>query len=64
LSELGDVEDMAKNAIDLLKNEDKLNVFRKNALEQAKEFHIDKILPAYESYYREVIEVSVFEKQT
>jgi len=64
LSKLGDVDDMAKNAVDLLKNEEKLNLFRKNALKQAKQFHIDKILPAYESYYREVLETSVYSKQT
>ncbi len=59
-SELGDVEDMAKNAIDLLTNEDKLETFRKNALKQAQTFHIDKILPKYENYYHKVIRESVY----
>jgi len=61
-SELGDIEDMAKNAIYLLKNEDVLEKFRKNALKQAQTFHIDKILPQYENYYQKVIRESVYTK--
>ncbi len=60
LSPLGDVEDMAKNAISLLEDEEKLETFRKNALEQAMKFHIDKILPMYENYYKKVMESSVY----
>ena len=59
LSSLGDIDDMAKNAITLLKDEEKLETFRKNALAQAQSFHIDKILPQYEQYYHEVIATSV-----
>jgi len=60
LSSLGDIDDMAKNAIYLLKNEEVLESFRKNALKQAQTFHIDKILPRYESYYHKIIETSVY----
>ena len=56
LSEIGDVEDMAKNAIHLLSNEDKLQQFRKNALEQARRFDIEAILPMYENFYEQTIE--------
>ena len=52
---MGDVDDMAKNAIKILKNENLLAKFRKNALEQAKRFDISNILPEYESYYEEVL---------
>ena len=62
-SALGDVEDMAKNAIYLLKNEEILDKFRKNALKQAQTFHIDKILPKYENYYKKVIKESVYSKE-
>ena len=55
LSEVGDVDDMAKNAIELLSDPDKLQVFRKNALEQAKNFDIHVIMPLYEKYYQKVI---------
>jgi N-acetyl-alpha-D-glucosaminyl L-malate synthase BshA len=51
LSDVGDVEDMAKNALHLLENEDLLNQFRANAFEQAKKFEISRILPMYENLY-------------
>ena len=51
LSDVGDVNDMAKNAILLLENEQMLADFKQNALAQAKTFHIDKILPIYEECY-------------
>ena len=54
LSDLGNIEEMAANAIGLLKNEELLKEFKENALIQAKEFSIDKILPLYEEVYRSV----------
>lgn len=60
LSEVGDVEDMAANAISVLKDEEKLKQFRKNALEQARRFDIDKILPQYEQYYEEIVKTAVY----
>lgn len=59
LSNPGDVDEMAKNAIQLLSNEEMLQTFRANALAQAKRFDIDNILPHYEAYYEEVLEKSV-----
>ncbi len=56
LSNVGDVEDMANNAIRLLKDKALLTQFRANALKQAERFDIEHILPEYENYYREVIE--------
>ncbi len=61
LSALGDIDDMAKNAIYLLKNEEVLEKFRKNALKQAQTFHIDKILPKYENFYHKVIKEALIE---
>ncbi len=58
-SNVGDVDDMAKNAIDLLQNEDKLAVFRKNALAQAQQFDLQQILPKYEAYYKHIVERTV-----
>ncbi|MCB0640144.1 MAG: N-acetyl-alpha-D-glucosaminyl L-malate synthase BshA [Phaeodactylibacter sp.] len=55
LSEVGDVEDMANNALKILQNDETLNRFRKNALEQARRFDIKNILPQYEAYYEEVL---------
>jgi L-malate glycosyltransferase len=54
MSEIGDYKDMATHAIDLLTHTEKLENFRKNALTQAHNFHIDKIIPHYESYYESV----------
>ncbi len=51
---VGDVQGMAQKAIDLLKNDDLLASFSRNALEQAKNFHIDIVLPKYEAYYLKI----------
>lgn len=55
MSNVGDVEDMTRNALFIL---DKKNLpkFKANALNRAKEFDISRILPQYESYYTKVIE--------
>lgn len=59
MSNLGDVEDMAKNTIFLLSDDEILNQFKQNALEQAKKFDIHNILPQYEQYYEAVVERSM-----
>ncbi len=56
MSNVGDVEDMAKNAISILKDDAILNQFRANAYEQAQKFDMAKILPMYENLYKEVLE--------
>lgn len=58
MSDIGDVDGMAENAIRLLENPEMLAKFRANALAQAKKFDIDIILPQYEEYYMEVLEHS------
>lgn len=55
LCNVGDIEAMAKNTIHILENDDLLNKMKKNALERAKEFHIDKILPQYEKFYEKIL---------
>ncbi|MFB0937977.1 MAG: glycosyltransferase [Urechidicola sp.] len=52
LSDLGNIDEMAANAIHLLKNEALLNTIKKNGLEQARSFSLDEILPQYENIYR------------
>lgn len=64
LSDIGDVANMAKHAIDLLRNEEMHVTFRVNALEQAKSFKLEKILLEYEAYYEKVIRESVYSKKT
>ena len=58
LSDVGDTDSMANNAIMLLKNPDLLKTFRENAQEQAKQFDIKAVLPIYEDYYKEILEKS------
>lgn len=60
LSDVGDVEQMAKNTITLLSNEELLQQFRTNALAQAKRFDIKNILPQYEAYYEEILKTAVY----
>lgn len=56
LSEVGDVEDMAKNALEILKDEATLLQFKQNAYDRSKVFDLEKILPMYENLYVEVLE--------
>jgi len=51
LSEVGDVEDMTKNALKLLENNSLLETFRANAYEKALKFDIQNVLPIYEELY-------------
>ncbi len=60
LSKVGDVESMAKHAINILSNDEILNRFRKNAKEQAKRFDIHEILPQYEAYYESILKTAVW----
>lgn len=59
MSNVGDYEDMAKNTITLLSDEEKFQEFRFNAFEQAKKFDIESILPAYEQLYKDVIAAGI-----
>jgi len=52
LSNLGDVDDMAKNAIYLLKDDTILEQFKRNAREHTKQFSLENILPVYEELYK------------
>jgi L-malate glycosyltransferase len=54
LSNVGDVDNMVKNAIYILQDEN-LPTFKANALARAKEFDITNIVPMYERYYEKVL---------
>lgn len=60
MSQVGDVQSMAQHAIDILSDDDVLNKFRKNAMEQAKRFDIHEILPQYEAYYESILKTAVW----
>lgn len=62
LSNVGDVDEMANNAIRLLSDENLLAEFRKNALDQARKFDIENILPHYEKYYEHILSTKIYDK--
>lgn len=55
LSNVGDVADMANNAIKMLENEEVLKTFKRNALQRAREFDLDKIMNDYLEIYKRCI---------
>lgn len=52
LSNLGDIKDMAKNAIAILKDDVILERFKLKAKEHTKKFSLQNILPVYEDIYK------------
>ncbi len=59
MADVGDVETMARYAIDLLNNESALRAMAKRARAGAKEkYCTSKIIPLYEDFYRKVLEQS------
>lgn len=59
MSNVGDVDDMAAHAIEILKDDETLKRFKENAFTRAQDFDLKKILPSYISFYKEVIEASL-----
>ncbi|WP_313807391.1 N-acetyl-alpha-D-glucosaminyl L-malate synthase BshA [Flavobacterium sp.] len=55
LSNVGDVTEMAKNAITILSDDTRLLEFKKNALNVAKEFDLQAIMPIYEDLYQRAL---------
>lgn len=62
LSNVGNVEEMAKNALKILKDDAVLNQFKANALEVARKFDIKNILPKYEALYQKAVDDYKLEK--
>lgn len=55
LSNVGDVDAMASNALKVLSSDAVLHQFKQNALETAKQFQIDNIVPLYEQVYHQAL---------
>ena len=55
LSPVGAVDEMAQNAIDILRDSTTLKAFKKGAQTTATKFDIHKIVPYYEAIYEEVL---------
>jgi len=53
---VGNVDEMAENAIKILGDDGILNTFKLNSLSVAKQFDIKNILPLYESIYQKALD--------
>ena len=58
LSKIGDTDDMAKNAIQILSSKETHQQFKEEAQKRAKTFDIEVILPKYEDLYKKAINLS------
>lgn len=56
LSNVGDIDNMAANALKILKDDNVLSQFKNNAKTQSKKFDIHNIVPMYEAIYEETLE--------
>ncbi len=54
LCDVGDTDEMAKKAVYILEDEDRLTTFKENAYNYAQQFSLNSILPLYEEIYRTV----------
>ncbi len=63
-AEVGDVDAMAKHALTILESPESWQRFSDQALAHAETFAIEQIVPAYESYYAQVIEQTTSEVLT
>ncbi|MEO9531742.1 MAG: N-acetyl-alpha-D-glucosaminyl L-malate synthase BshA [Crocinitomicaceae bacterium] len=55
LSDVGDVDKMANDALKILSSREELNKFKKQAYDHSLNFSIDKILPKYEAIYERLL---------
>ncbi|HQV59785.1 MAG: N-acetyl-alpha-D-glucosaminyl L-malate synthase BshA [Chitinophagaceae bacterium] len=55
MSNVGDVENMSKQAISILQDDDTLKGFKERAAEHAKKFDIHNIVPLYEKLYEKFL---------
>jgi len=61
MANVGDVQEMCNKALEILKDEATQNRFKANALEQAKKFDIDNIVPLYEKLYSRLVQSAPLE---
>lgn len=55
LADFGDVAAMVEYSVQILESDERLAFFRKNALQQAKQFELHNILPLYEALYERTL---------
>lgn len=59
LSNVGNVDEMAQNALKILENEKTLSEFKERALSIAQQFDIKNILPMYEDLYEQALNLEL-----
>ncbi|GAB4092721.1 N-acetyl-alpha-D-glucosaminyl L-malate synthase BshA [Flaviaesturariibacter terrae] len=52
---IGDVDTMSRRAVEILSDDERLQQFKRNALEHAHRFDINNVIPLYEQLYDEVL---------
>ncbi len=55
LSDVGDIDSMADLALEIIKDQKTLDLFKSKALQHSKSFSIEKILPLYEEIYNSLV---------
>jgi N-acetyl-alpha-D-glucosaminyl L-malate synthase BshA len=55
IAEIGDVDRMAKYAVDLLSDPRRYEAMSKNARKRAEDFSEDKVVPMYEKFYERIV---------
>jgi len=55
LSNVGDVDDMAKNALHILSDKDRLHQFKMNARKHSEKFNLEKVVAQYEDVYNSLL---------
>lgn len=58
LCAVGDIDQLAINTLEILKDPAVHLAYKEEAIKKAKTFSIDRILPLYEAYYEEIIELN------
>ncbi|MAN60144.1 MAG: N-acetyl-alpha-D-glucosaminyl L-malate synthase BshA [Flavobacteriaceae bacterium] len=56
LSDVGNVAEMAENAISILESDEELRKFKEQAREAAEKFDTEKIVPLYEAVYKKALQ--------
>lgn len=56
LSNVGNIADMAQNAIRILQDDETLETFKENAKKEAAKFDINRIVPLYEALYKRALD--------
>ncbi len=57
-SKVGNIIEMAENAIKILTNDETLQKFRENALQSAQQFDVKNIVPLYEQLYQKALDLN------